>query len=186
MFLYDCLDLSMALGLNYVVRDQHRTDLGKLEYDAKERKDDGAIDQITTRMVKHIKMFTPLLTATAICAVPKQEGKDFHLPEASADIVAKSLNKPNLTANFGFNRDKPSLKDLPLTEKWIGLEDAGFHSEVRGCQLEGEEILLIDDKYQSGTTMQFVASKLQALGATATYGLCVVKTLRNDDNWNKK
>lgn len=43
-------------------------------------------------------------------------------------------------------------------------------------------VILIDDKYQSGTTINFVASILRGAGAGAIYGLCIVKTARDTDN----
>jgi predicted amidophosphoribosyltransferase len=44
------------------------------------------------------------------------------------------------------------------------------------------DVILIDDKYQSGTTMQFVAMKLQEAGARYIFGISLVKTLRDTDN----
>jgi predicted amidophosphoribosyltransferase len=38
----------------------------------------------------------------------------------------------------------------------------------------------MDDLYQSGTTMQFVAMKLKQAGARHVYGLALVKALSND------
>jgi predicted amidophosphoribosyltransferase len=43
-------------------------------------------------------------------------------------------------------------------------------------------VILIDDKYQSGMTIQFVASRLYDAGTAKVYGLCAVKTLRDMDN----
>jgi predicted amidophosphoribosyltransferase len=41
---------------------------------------------------------------------------------------------------------------------------------------------LIDDKYQSGTTAQFVASHLYQAGAAEVCGLFCIKTWRDTDN----
>ncbi|MBF0334071.1 MAG: nickel-dependent hydrogenase large subunit, partial [Alphaproteobacteria bacterium] len=43
-------------------------------------------------------------------------------------------------------------------------------------------VILIDDKYQSGVTLQYVASRLYQAGARRVYGLCAVKTMRDTDN----
>lgn len=44
------------------------------------------------------------------------------------------------------------------------------------------KILLVDDLYQSGISMNYVAMLLRAHGAAAVYGLALEKTCRNDDN----
>ena len=47
----------------------------------------------------------------------------------------------------------------------------------------GESVILLDDKYQSGTTMHYVAMQMQAAGVDGPIlGLVAVKTLRDDDN----
>ncbi len=43
-------------------------------------------------------------------------------------------------------------------------------------------ILLLDDLYQSGITMQYVAMKLQKAGAEKIFGLSIVKSLNDTDN----
>jgi len=43
-------------------------------------------------------------------------------------------------------------------------------------------VIVIDDKYQSGISIQFVASVLRAAGAGEIFGFCAVKTLRDTDN----
>ena len=44
------------------------------------------------------------------------------------------------------------------------------------------DIILLDDIYQSGTTIQFVAMKLIEAGAKRIFGLTTVKARRNTDN----
>ena len=49
-------------------------------------------------------------------------------------------------------------------------------------EVKGRKILLIDDLYQSGITMNYVAMLLLEQGAKKVYGLACEKTCRNDDN----
>jgi predicted amidophosphoribosyltransferase len=42
-------------------------------------------------------------------------------------------------------------------------------------EIQGKNILLVDDIYQSGFTMHEVASTLRALGAKGIYGLVATK-----------
>jgi len=43
-------------------------------------------------------------------------------------------------------------------------------------------ILLIDDLYQSGTSLNYAAMLLMGAGAERIFGLACEKTIRNDDN----
>lgn len=44
---------------------------------------------------------------------------------------------------------------------------------------------MIDDLYQSGLTINYIAEELRAAGAHEVFGLAAVKTLRDDDNLPK-
>lgn len=46
--------------------------------------------------------------------------------------------------------------------------------------LEGKSILLVDDLYQSGLTMQYVAMILKNAGCSRVFGLTLVKSLGNN------
>ena len=72
------------------------------------------------------------------------------------------------------------MKALPLAEKWAALEAAGLKGERQ--VVAGRRVILLDDKYQSGTTAQFAAAKLQEAGAQEVLGLACVKTWRDTDN----
>ena len=71
------------------------------------------------------------------------------------------------------------MKALSLDKKWKALEAASLQV---GKQVNRKKVILIDDKYQSGTTAQFVAAKLYEAGAQVVYGLFCVKTWRDTDN----
>ncbi|MGH7045007.1 MAG: hypothetical protein ACREE2_01285 [Stellaceae bacterium] len=78
-----------------------------------------------------------------------------------------------------FNAEKESIKALPVDEKWAALEAARLSVDNR---VDGKKIILIDDKYQSGITANFLASELYRAGAVEVNGLFCVKTWRNTDN----
>ena len=84
---------------------------------------------------------------------------------------------------FVFKGPKSSAKQFKIKKKWDVWEDAQVSFQKgRALNVEGKTIVLIDDKYQSGTTIQYIAMKLQDAGAREVYGLCFVKTLRDTDN----
>jgi predicted amidophosphoribosyltransferase len=51
--------------------------------------------------------------------------------------------------------------------------------------LEGRTVLLLDDLYQSGISMNYVAMELLAAGVKEVFGLACEKTCRNDDNLSR-
>ena len=186
VFLNDCMDISLALSYNFkAIKDEETlvpTIFGELERFAKQSQDTDAITKIINHMIERIKFFDILNHADCICGVPKQQGKGFHLPEELARGVAASLNKEDITPHLEFDISKPSLKGLPYQRKWDALENSDIIFSPNAPNLKNSKIILIDDKYQSGVTIQFVASKLQEQGAKEVYGLCAVKTWRDDDN----
>ena len=131
-------------------------------------------------MAQAVKDLALYRQAKFICAVPSAPEKVFDLPRLLAGGVAKQLGLQDLTSGFDFARPKKAIKSSALAEKWNSWSDSGlrFAKPFR----DHPAVIIVDDKYQSGVTIQFVASKLREAGAGPIYGLCAVKTWRDDDN----
>lgn len=174
------------MALAYTFRSEGatttRTEFGAYEYEAKQNGCVASIEAIAQRMCDLIKFLPPYRDANLICGVPKEESKGFHLPEELAKRVTSHTGIGDITANFRFGANKPSLKNLPIEQKWDALEGCDFNANPESINLEGQSIILIDDKYQPGVTIQYVASQLQKRGAARVLGLCAMKTWRDDDN----
>ncbi|MBL0320168.1 MAG: hypothetical protein IPP74_12905 [Alphaproteobacteria bacterium] len=182
IFLRDTLSLSIALGLNLQENHTH-TDIGKLENQAKHSQDLQAIKNLTTLIQDTISSLPFYKNADFICAIPPSPDKTFDLPSTLVSNISNNLNKLDITSNFRFHSSKSSIKESSLDQKWDVWESTGlYYDSATGPNLKGKTIILIDDKYQSGITIQFVAMKLQQAGASAIYGLSIVKTLRDTDN----
>lgn len=180
IFLRDCLPLSIALGFNRPGPDEPYTALGRWENKAKQHRDARAIRRLTDAFCEAISDLPSYRDCRLICAVPAHPDKEFDLPRELAARVAQELGLDDLTGRFRFARPKRSIKTAPAAQKWDLWEDCGL-SFTPG--LEGHRpVILLDDKYQSGVTLQYVASKLLQASASEVYGLCAVKTLRNTDN----
>lgn len=181
VFLRDCLSLSIALGINFPDNQSHdRTELGELEHRAKQHRDEEAIKELASRTITTINELPFYQEADLVAAVPPRPDKEFDLPARIAKLVAVATRKPDITLDFKFGNTKGSLKEVALDEKWAAWENAGL--TLDNAELVGKKVILIDDKYQSGTTLQFVAMILQKHGASEVYGLSLVKTLRDTDN----
>jgi len=181
IFLRDCLDLSVALDQNLIDnRSGKYTPLGELESRAKERPDQPAIQRLAKHYCTAIRDLPGYREATYIAAVPARPGKTYDLPTALAKRIAEELQLPDLTSKFRFREAKDSIKLLGVDEKWDAWEQTGLNLEQP--MADAPSVILIDDKYQSGITIQYVASRLYAAGAREVFGLCAVKTLRDTDN----
>jgi hypothetical protein len=183
VFLKDCLDLSLALDVN--LKDggsgpEGYTATGALEHAAKSRRDQQALSRLSDAFCETIRDLPRYRDARLIAAVPPRPGKDFDLPQSLAARVARKLSLEDLTSRFAFAGVKGTVKETSLAEKWRAWESACL---TFAPPLSDEpSIILIDDKYQSGATLHFVASVLRAAGAGPIYGLCAVKTWRDTDN----
>jgi hypothetical protein len=181
VFIRDCLDLSIALDLNWATEGKDaRTPTGELEYRAKYKRDPGSLQQIVELCSDKIRNLPMYSDARAIAAVPPRDGKDFDLPSEIVSQLACDLGLQDVTGCLVWQGKKQSLKEVKVGDKWEALERTGLNFE--GAQLDGAPVILIDDLYQSGITMQFVASKLREAGAGEVYGLAIVKSWRDTDN----
>ncbi|HBD9275105.1 TPA: hypothetical protein KLD64_001152 [Legionella pneumophila] len=181
VFLRDCLGLSIAMSLNFNnTQDLVHTEIGQLEYDAKNKQDESAIDKLVELCCSTIQELPFYNEADCICAVPHHPSKEFDLPSIVVRIVSSKLGKTDITNRFTFDHPKISLKSLSLEEKWFEWEKTKLNFHRDG--LNGKTVIIIDDKYQSGTTIEYIAMKIQEAGVGSIYGLCFVKTMRDTDN----
>ena len=178
VFLRDCLYASIAMSDNYTPH-VGRTEIGQLEYGAKQNYDMGAVKSLAVHCANTIKGISLYSKADLVCAVPPRLGKNFDLPSRVVPIVSGKVGKEDITDYFSFGAEKRSVKSATFYHKWSVWHDARVTFDN---DLTNKKIILIDDKYQSGTTIQYIAMKLQEAGAHHIVGLCMVKTRRNTDN----
>lgn len=185
IYLRDCLSISIALDTNLEDNTSgNYTPLGALESRAKNSRDSSAIAELSDAASSAILSLTYYKDADFVCAIPPSPGKDFDLPTEIVRQVSQKTGKPDITSGLVFANAKSSVKSASFEEKWNVWEQTGltYQASVNGVDVRGKNIILIDDKYQSGMTIQFVAMKLQQAGAYHVYGLSMVKTLRDTDN----
>lgn len=180
IYLRDCLSLSVALDTNLTDNSSGMyTCIGALEHNGKTNKDCNAVIQLARIVADKIKHLPYYKDADYICSVPPRPDKDFDLPSSVVSLVSQKIGKPDITSGFKFGGQKSSVKASSFEEKWRVWEDAHLSFS---CNVKNKTVVLIDDKYQSGITIQYIAMKLQEAGVQQIYGLSFVKTLRDTDN----
>ncbi|MGC2521396.1 MAG: hypothetical protein WA417_01990 [Stellaceae bacterium] len=178
IFLRDLLDCSVALDYNFAERGRY-TDLGLAEYNAKNAGHGPSINTLVRACVRAIATISSYKNSDAICAVPPSLDKAWDLPTEIARLVSEKTGKPDISDCAQFWAVKKSIKTSSLEEKWAALNAGQL---VVDKSVAGKKVILIDDKYQSGTTAQFIASKLYESGVEEVNGLFCIKTWRDTDN----
>jgi predicted amidophosphoribosyltransferase len=188
----DLTGSSVALG--YRARKSgsgglERTELGQLMSDAKpygKRATESHLKagtELANRMCTFVTSMPFYRDVDGFVAVPSSDPRRaFSLPRGFARELAKHTGKLDLSAALTKSQSTRELKNLAREKK---LEALVSSITVDGTQVTGKSIVVVDDLYQSGLTINFVAEMLRATGAKDVFGLAAVKTLRDDDNLPK-
>ncbi|MDP3030059.1 MAG: phosphoribosyltransferase [Deltaproteobacteria bacterium] len=143
-----------------------------------------AADELTKLCLNTLRELTCYDSATCVVAVPPSDpGKPYNLPRHIATGIAARLGKKDLCGHVKTNQARQSVRGTPCDEKLPVIE--GTVSVTPGV-FEGKSVLLIDDLYQSGVTMNYVAMLILEAGAEKVFGLACEKTCSNDDNVSRR
>lgn len=180
VFLRDNLDLSIALDMNFVLEDSPvHTAIGDLEYKAKYEKNQDATFQLIELIEKSIKELPFLRWADVVCAMPQRRDSENKLPKIIVNSLDLSdIQLDNISDKVWLHK-KEDLKNCDdLDSKLDVLQESTFEINP-DVDLKEKNVLLIDDLYKSGASMNFVAMKLKEAGALRVFGLAIVKSLGN-------
>lgn len=138
-----------------------------------------AAAELAERCVAFLENVSAYREADAVVAMPPSDpGKVFDLPRYLAQHIARRWSRDDLSPAVRTPAKRPQIKNLRLDEKLATLEGTVQVDPA----VNGRSLLLVDDLYQSGTSMNYVAMLLQRAGARCILGLALEKTCRNDDN----
>jgi hypothetical protein len=185
----DFLALSFALDYEREGGNpkQPQTEIGALRSQAKPygsqqatNQTKAAADQLVVRCMGFLNEMACYASADCVVATPPSDpAKAYNLPRYIAGGVAEQWGRENLTAHVRTNKARESIKGIPLAQK---LDTLLGTIEVDGGVFDGKRVLLVDDLYQSGISMNYCALMLLRAGAKKVFGLACEKTCRNDDN----
>lgn len=185
--LRDLLALSFALDYERVdgSPENPQTEIGALRARAKTygRAPTGDTREAATELAERCMAFLEIASAyrdaDAVVAMPPSDpDKPFDLPRHLAQHIARRWSRDDLSPAVRPPARRPQVKNLRLAEKLDRLEGT-VHVD---SAVQKRKFLLVDDLYQSGSSMNYVAMLLQQAGADCIYGLALEKTCRNDDN----
>jgi hypothetical protein len=185
----DLLALSFALDYERAGGDPNepQTEVGALRALAKpygsataSKQTLNAADQLVQKCLVFLNEITSYGKANCVAAMPPSDpAKEYNLPRYLAEKIACALGRENLTDYVRTVKPRDSVKALPLKAKLDTLRET---IKVHPDAFKNKNVLLLDDLYQSGISMNYCALMLLRGGARRVFGLACEKTCRNDDN----
>lgn len=184
----DELDFCIASDFNFVYGNG-RTEIGEAEYQLKynsahisqaERQEYANV--IMDKMMDNCK-YIPMGNKNNWCLSPlpsTESGKE-KLAWILADEMSNYLGVSFIDATLAY--DKPQMKQLSIEDKIETWEEIYNNGDVLiDKTVKGKNVIVIDDLYQSGTTMWQYANFLKKMGARSVFGIVCVKSLKDSDN----
>lgn len=176
VFLRDCLDLSIALSENLSEKNE-LTLIGDLEDRAKYKNDNKAVEELADLTANFIKNTPFYDSVDCVCAVPPSDPEKDNLPRSVLCKMPPFVEK-DISKYVNWDQKKPPLKELDLKNKISTLNSVNLNIKT---DVKNKSIIVIDDLYQSGTTLQYIGMKFKDAGASYVYGLSFVKARNNKD-----
>jgi predicted amidophosphoribosyltransferase len=140
--------------------DTKRTVLGELLYRLKNKSDTSVIDEICEVATEFLKKWDP--GVEAIVPVPASRKRLFQPCHELGAAIAQRINvafQPNSLERI---KDVPELKNIHEFDERVRVLDGIY--EVDHPSVEGRRVLLVDDLYRSGATMNAASSALYDAG----------------------
>jgi predicted amidophosphoribosyltransferase len=159
--------------------DWPNTPTGQLIYSGKYRYKNNndmqslAGNELVDNVCETIRRHGILTQATAILDIPGHDRSRVSFGSRMAATIARRRGIPMVRVDAK-SEFRPEAKNLEESQRLNFLDDQFSVPE----RLDGQQILIADDVYRSGTSMRTVASAARQAGASKIYGLCGVRTMR--------
>ena len=151
--------------------DTTRTELGELLFNLKYRGDQSAVIPIAQAASDFVKNWNPGIEL--IVTVPPSRSRAVQPLFQIADQMGKLLNLPVNKTSVRKSKATPELKNLDYAKRIELLRGAHV---VDGDALKRRRVLLLDDLYQSGATLNAIGCLLkEAGGVSAVFALALTR-----------
>lgn len=178
------LDQIFALSFHYARSGEGvtRTEVGQLVRRAKaytgEVSDRAAASELARRMTAFVQGHPSYRRADLIVSLPPTEQGREDLPSFLAAEVSGAVGIPLGAA--ALTKRKRTAPQKNLTTARAKVENMrGAFAVPRPAQVQDSRVILIDDIYQSGATLNEAGRTLLEAGASAVLGLVATKTRRD-------
>jgi predicted amidophosphoribosyltransferase len=155
--------------------DTKRSEVGELLYRLKYRLDKSALDELVEITARFVRDWNP--GVTILVPVPPSRGRAEQPVHLIAERLSTAIGIPVHREGVTRVKETPELKNVYAYDERFRLLD-GAH-RVDASVVKGQKILLFDDLYRSGATMNAITSALYDEGAVAdVYALALTRTRR--------
>jgi len=134
------------------------------------------VDKLFT-CIKETQFYEPIESIVAM--PPSKMNTSFNLPKYLAQKLSEKIGKEDLSRDVITIKDREPLKGISLNKKLQTLEGTIY---IDPAAVQGKVILIVDDLYQSGVSINYLGMLLLEYGAKQVLGLTCEKTCRNDSN----
>lgn len=186
IFIQDDLTETFALDYHKKIspKENHpNTDMGKLVHQAKPYNRPPTkthyvkAEELASHFINFIQQHPTYQSADVIIPVPSNQNKEFDLPTLLTQHIAKNCSIKDGSRYVQKVRETLPMKDcLTEQEKIDNVRDAFAISP--GIELKDHRVLLIDDIYQTGFTINEVGTALFKANVKQVLGLVATKTIR--------
>jgi hypothetical protein len=167
---------SLGFHSTFAGSDWNRSGVGQLAYQLKYQADENALAPLVGEAMALIKKHPELAEVDAVVPVPPTAKRRFDPVSEFAGALARELGVAVLSAVEKVRSTDPQKEMHTLAQK---------RANVRGAfavrqQVRGKRLLLIDDLFDSGATLEEVHRVLKSAGATNVPVLTLTRTIHSD------
>lgn len=153
--------------------DTNRSEIGESLYQLKYQGQRGEVASLAMVAADFVQKWGPDLDV--VVPVPATRARPFQPVRAIAERLAKGLELPFDSESVKRAKKAAELKSVSDPDKRAELLEGAFR--VEGSELKNKRILLFDDLFRSGATLnEITALILDAGGAMAVYALALTRT----------
>lgn len=174
----DDLDECFALSQHWLFG---RTRVGQLVYDAKSYNKSGhpgnpkKAQELANVMIQFIQQHPSYLEAELIIAVPPSNpNKTFDLPTYLVEQIAQKTGQILANSFVQKTRATRPMKECRTPQEKIANLMGVFKADDQ--EFQDKQVIVIDDIYQSGESINAVGREIKAVGAAQVLGLVATKT----------
>jgi competence protein ComFC len=151
--------------------DTKRTELGEHLFQFKYRNNSAGLDDIVDTVDDFVRRWNP--GVDCICTAPHSIGRARQPVAVLADLLSQRLGLPIINGATEKTKITQPMKNVTRTERAAILAEA----IVAGAEsVDGKSVLLLDDLYDSGSTMARVCEILKEKKAKNVHGLAITRT----------
>ena len=175
-FCYDCKETKHHYSQGravYVYDSMLKQSIGNLKYHNKREYAVFYIEEIATYLKKDIQRWKPLCIVPVPLYKKKRRSRGFNQAELLAKGIGKKMGIPVYSNLLKRRTDTLPQKKLGKKERKENLKQVFYLEKSMETEIKGKNILIVDDIYTTGSTVDQCSKVLKRAGAGEVYFVCI-------------